>query len=252
MAAQAAAAPSENIIVYGDARTNHDIHRKIVGHILTFRPQAVFSTGDQVNDGRVAGRMGHFQRDHRPHSQDLRVLSAAREPRAQCRPVLQELPASRQRAMVFRPQGPHHFLHARQQLAHRAGIEPARLAGKGAPEHPEGCQVRGCRFSPPDHLVGTLPGREKPPEAPVAAPGEVQGRSSCLSGTSTSTSAPSKTESPTSQPGAAGRPCTSKLRHNPYGQVFRAFTIFVSCRWRGRPWRCASTTRRWPSSMSSG
>jgi 3',5'-cyclic AMP phosphodiesterase CpdA len=54
--AQAAAEPSDYsdyIVVYGDARTNHDIHRKIVGHILTFRPQAVFSTGDQVNDGRV-------------------------------------------------------------------------------------------------------------------------------------------------------------------------------------------------------
>jgi predicted phosphodiesterase len=52
--AQAAAAPSDYsdyIVVYGDARTNHDIHRKIVGHILTFRPQAVFSTGDQVNRG---------------------------------------------------------------------------------------------------------------------------------------------------------------------------------------------------------
>jgi acid phosphatase type 7 len=51
--AQAAAEPSDYIVVYGDARTNHDIHRKIVGHILTFRPQAVISTGDQVNDGRV-------------------------------------------------------------------------------------------------------------------------------------------------------------------------------------------------------
>ena len=51
--AQAATETSDYIVVYGDARTNHDIHRKIVGHILTFRPQAVFSTGDQVNDGRV-------------------------------------------------------------------------------------------------------------------------------------------------------------------------------------------------------
>ena len=52
-AAAHAAQPSDYIIVYGDARTQHDIHRQIVGHILTFRPQAVFSTGDQVNDGRV-------------------------------------------------------------------------------------------------------------------------------------------------------------------------------------------------------
>jgi 3',5'-cyclic AMP phosphodiesterase CpdA len=51
--AHAADEASDYIVVYGDARTNHDIHRKIVGQILTFRPQAVFSTGDQVNDGRV-------------------------------------------------------------------------------------------------------------------------------------------------------------------------------------------------------
>lgn len=52
-AAAQAAQPSDYIVVYGDARTQHDIHRKIVGLILAFRPQAVFSTGDQVNDGRV-------------------------------------------------------------------------------------------------------------------------------------------------------------------------------------------------------
>ena len=52
-ASPVAAQPSDYIVVYGDARTQHDIHRKIVGHILTFRPQAVFSTGDQVNDGRA-------------------------------------------------------------------------------------------------------------------------------------------------------------------------------------------------------
>lgn len=52
MVAQTAAAEPETIIVYGDSRTNHDIHKKIVGQILTFKPQAVFSTGDQVNDGR--------------------------------------------------------------------------------------------------------------------------------------------------------------------------------------------------------
>jgi len=53
MASPAAAAQTETIIVYGDTRTNHDVHRKIVSHIITFRPVAVISTGDQVNDGRV-------------------------------------------------------------------------------------------------------------------------------------------------------------------------------------------------------
>ncbi len=60
VAAQAAAEPADTLVVYGDARTGHDIHRKIVGHILTFRPQAVFSTGDQVNDGRIQGEWAVF------------------------------------------------------------------------------------------------------------------------------------------------------------------------------------------------
>jgi len=59
-ATQAAAEPTDYIVVYGDARTNHDVHRKIVGLILTFKPQAVFSTGDQVNDGRVAAEWAVF------------------------------------------------------------------------------------------------------------------------------------------------------------------------------------------------
>jgi len=58
--AQGAAEPTDYIVVYGDSRTNHDVHRKIVSLILTFRPQAVFSTGDQVNDGRVAAEWAVF------------------------------------------------------------------------------------------------------------------------------------------------------------------------------------------------
>ncbi len=60
LAPQAAPAQTETIVVYGDSRTNHDIHRKIVSDILTFKPQAVFSTGDQVNDGRVSGEWAVF------------------------------------------------------------------------------------------------------------------------------------------------------------------------------------------------
>ena len=52
--------PTDYIAVYGDSRSNHDIHRKIVSLILTFKPQAVFSTGDQVNDGRIAGQWAVF------------------------------------------------------------------------------------------------------------------------------------------------------------------------------------------------
>jgi predicted phosphodiesterase len=57
---QAAAAEPEIIIVYGDSRTNHEIHKKIVGHMQTFKPQAVFSTGDQVNDGRIPDEWAVF------------------------------------------------------------------------------------------------------------------------------------------------------------------------------------------------
>ncbi len=48
------------IVVYGDTRTNHDIHRKVVATIAKSDPVAVFHTGDLVNDGRVASQWDTF------------------------------------------------------------------------------------------------------------------------------------------------------------------------------------------------
>lgn len=39
------------IVIYGDSRTNHKIHRKIVNFISNFKPVAVFNTGDLVYNG---------------------------------------------------------------------------------------------------------------------------------------------------------------------------------------------------------
>lgn len=45
------AVSSETIVIYGDSRSGHHIHKKIVSGIIKMRPQAVFHTGDLVNDG---------------------------------------------------------------------------------------------------------------------------------------------------------------------------------------------------------
>jgi hypothetical protein len=42
----------EPIVVYGDSRTGHDTHRRIVAGIMEMDPVAVFHTGDLVGDGR--------------------------------------------------------------------------------------------------------------------------------------------------------------------------------------------------------
>ncbi len=39
------------IVVYGDTRTNDDVHRQIVDSIVNLGPDAVFHTGDLVDDG---------------------------------------------------------------------------------------------------------------------------------------------------------------------------------------------------------
>ncbi len=39
------------IIVYGDTRTNHNIHREIINSIIKLKPIAVFHTGDLVANG---------------------------------------------------------------------------------------------------------------------------------------------------------------------------------------------------------
>lgn len=44
---------SAPIIIYGDSRTNHQIHRKIVNEIIKTKPSLVFHTGDLVEDGLI-------------------------------------------------------------------------------------------------------------------------------------------------------------------------------------------------------
>ena len=40
-----------SIVVYGDTRTNYNVHRKIVNQIEKINPKAIFNTGDLVADG---------------------------------------------------------------------------------------------------------------------------------------------------------------------------------------------------------
>lgn len=43
--------PSQRIVIYGDTRTDHVAHKRIVDAIMKERPTAVFHTGDLVEDG---------------------------------------------------------------------------------------------------------------------------------------------------------------------------------------------------------
>ncbi len=48
------------IIVYGDTRTNHNIHREIVNSIIKLKPIAVFHTGDLVSNGNKENQWSIF------------------------------------------------------------------------------------------------------------------------------------------------------------------------------------------------
>jgi len=43
---------SSDIVIYGDSRTGHDNHRRLVNAILKLKPAVVFHTGDLVENGR--------------------------------------------------------------------------------------------------------------------------------------------------------------------------------------------------------
>lgn len=45
-------APPQIILVYGDTRTNPDVHQKVVDAMLVMKPEIVFHTGDLVANGR--------------------------------------------------------------------------------------------------------------------------------------------------------------------------------------------------------
>jgi acid phosphatase type 7 len=51
---------SRNFIVYGDTRTQHDIHQQIVDRILETSPDIIFHTGDLVENGLDAGEWEMF------------------------------------------------------------------------------------------------------------------------------------------------------------------------------------------------
>ncbi|HNW45693.1 MAG TPA: metallophosphoesterase [Elusimicrobiales bacterium] len=51
---------SRCIVVYGDTRTNHDVHKKITELITARKPEAVFHVGDMVSDGREAKDWAKF------------------------------------------------------------------------------------------------------------------------------------------------------------------------------------------------
>jgi predicted phosphodiesterase len=51
---------AQNIVIYGDSRTNHDIHKKIVAAILKEKPIMVFHTGDLVFNGKMKSQWDNF------------------------------------------------------------------------------------------------------------------------------------------------------------------------------------------------
>lgn len=42
---------SDSIVIYGDSRYGHEVHKEIVDEIVAIKPGAVFHTGDYVTDG---------------------------------------------------------------------------------------------------------------------------------------------------------------------------------------------------------
>ena len=51
---------AQNIVIYGDSRTNHDIHKKVVAAILKEKPIMVFHTGDLVFNGKMKSQWANF------------------------------------------------------------------------------------------------------------------------------------------------------------------------------------------------
>jgi acid phosphatase type 7 len=51
-----------NICIYGDSRSGHGVHQRIVNAIMRLKPVAVFHTGDLVANGRDPGQWAIFNR----------------------------------------------------------------------------------------------------------------------------------------------------------------------------------------------
>lgn len=51
---------AQNIVIYGDSRTNHAVHRKVVNAIMKESPIMVFHTGDLVFNGKMKSQWDNF------------------------------------------------------------------------------------------------------------------------------------------------------------------------------------------------
>lgn len=51
---------SQPIVIYGDSRTGHQTHQKIVDEIIKIKPSLVFHTGDLVEDGLIPAQWVTF------------------------------------------------------------------------------------------------------------------------------------------------------------------------------------------------
>ncbi|MEI6124367.1 MAG: metallophosphoesterase [Bacteroidota bacterium] len=54
------------VVVFGDTRTNHDVHRLVVKDIMKFHPVAVFHTGDLVFNGKKSSDWTLFHEIMKP------------------------------------------------------------------------------------------------------------------------------------------------------------------------------------------
>ncbi len=64
--AQSKSKADSAIVVFGDTRTNHEVHRAIVKDIMLFKPVAVFHTGDLVYNGKKNSAWSLFREISKP------------------------------------------------------------------------------------------------------------------------------------------------------------------------------------------
>lgn len=51
---------SAPIVIYGDSRTEHQVHQKIVDEIIKIKPATIFHTGDLVENGLIPAQWATF------------------------------------------------------------------------------------------------------------------------------------------------------------------------------------------------
>jgi acid phosphatase type 7 len=64
--AQSESKADSAIVVFGDTRTNHEVHRAIVKDIMSYKPVAVFHTGDLVFNGKKNSAWSLFSEISKP------------------------------------------------------------------------------------------------------------------------------------------------------------------------------------------